>query len=184
MTELEVIKLFKCLSDKSRLLIIKSLIKEPMYVELLAERLELTAPTISFHLKKLEDSNIVKATKEQYYTIYSINDEVLKSTIIDLIKEESSEKDIQNLREEQYRKKVLENFFEYGKLKSIPVQRKKKLIVLEEIAKAFEYDRVYTEREINIIIADFNDDFCTIRREFIAEKMFIRNDGMYTKIKL
>ncbi len=183
MTELEVIKLFKCLADKSRLLILKSLIKEPMYVELLAQRLQLTPPTISFHLKKLEDANIVKADKEQYYTVYSINEDILKSAIIDFIREESSEKDVQNQREEEYRKKVLESFFEYGKLKTIPVQRKKKLIVLEEIAKAFEFDRTYTEREVNIIIADFNDDFCTIRREFIGEKMFVRNDGMYTKIK-
>ncbi len=183
MTELEVIKLFKSLADKSRLLILKSLIKEPMYVELLAERLQLTAPTISFHLKKLEDANIVKSSKEQYYTVYSINEDVLKSAIIDLIKEESSEENIQNQREEEYRKKVIENFFEYGKLKNIPVQRKKKLIVLEEIAKAFEIGKEYTEREVNIIIADFNDDFCTIRREFISEKMFTRNNGMYIRLK-
>ncbi len=182
MTELETIKLFKCLADKSRLLILKSLIKEPMYVELLAQRLQLTPPTISFHLKKLEDANIVKSNKEQYYTVYSINEDILKSAIIDFIKEESSEEDIQNQREEEYRKKVIENFFEYGKLKSIPVQRKKRVIVLEEILKAFENNKEYTERDVNIIIADFNDDFCTIRREMVMEKMLTRKDGIYKKI--
>lgn len=179
MTEIEAIKLFKCLSDKSRLLILKSLMKEPMYVELLAQRLQLTPPTISFHLKKLEDANVVKSTKEQYYTVYSINEDILKSRILDILKEESSEQSLQNEREEQYRNKVLENFFEYGKLKSIPVQRKKKLIVLEEILKAFEKGKEYTEREVNIIIADFNDDFCTIRRDMISEKMLTRKDGIY-----
>lgn len=183
MTELETIKLFKCLADKSRLLILKSLIKEPMYVELLAQRLQLTPPTISFHLKKLEDANIVKASKEQYYTVYSINEDILKSTIIDFIKEESSEEDIQNQREEEYRKKVIDSFFEYGKLKSIPVQRKKRVIVLEEILKAFETNKEYTEREVNIIIADFNDDFCTLRREMVMEKMLTRKDGIYKTIK-
>ena len=54
MSEADAIKLFKCLSDKSRLQILKSLIKEEMYVERLAERLGLTPATISFHLKKLE----------------------------------------------------------------------------------------------------------------------------------
>ncbi len=183
MTEIEAIKLFKCLSDKSRLLILKSLIKEPMYVELLAERLQLTPPTISFHLKKLEDANVVKSSKEQYYTIYSINEDILKSKILDIVKEESSEQDIQNEREAQYRKKVIENFFEYGKLKSIPVQRKKRVIVLEEMLKAFEPGKEYTEREVNIIIADFNDDFCTLRREFIIEKMLTRQDGIYKTTK-
>ena len=182
MTELEAIKLFKCLADKSRILILKSLIKEPMYVELLAQRLSLTPPTISFHLKKLEDANIVKSSKEQYYTVYSINEDILKSRILDIIKEESSEEYLQNQREEEYRKKVIENFFEYGKLKSIPVQRKKRVIVLEEILKAFEKGKEYTEREINIIIADFNDDFCTIRREMVMEKMLTRENGIYRRL--
>ena len=56
MTETEAIRLFKCLSDKSRLQILKSLAIEDMYVERLAERLGITAPTVSFHLKKLADA--------------------------------------------------------------------------------------------------------------------------------
>ena len=48
-------------------------------------------------------------------------------------------------------------FFEYGKLKTIPSQKKKERIVLEVIAQAFEFDRIYSEREVNIIIADFHD---------------------------
>ena len=84
-------------------------------------------------------------------------------------------------RDEAYRKKVIDNFFEYGKLKSIPTQRKKERIVLEEIAKAFEPDRTYTEREVNIIIADFHDDFCTLRRDMVAEKLLIRDKNQYKK---
>ena len=76
MTETEAIKLFKCLADKSRLQIIKSLMQEDMYVERLAERLGLTAPTISFHLKKLEDAGAVVSYKEQYYTMYSLKKDV------------------------------------------------------------------------------------------------------------
>jgi len=56
MLEADAIKLFKCLADKSRLQILKSLIKEEMYVERLAERLGLTPATISFHVKKLEEA--------------------------------------------------------------------------------------------------------------------------------
>ena len=67
MTENEAIQLFKCLADKSRLQILKSLAVEDMYVERLAERLGLSAPTISFHLKKLSDAGAVKSYKSQYY---------------------------------------------------------------------------------------------------------------------
>ncbi|MBO7354716.1 MAG: DUF2087 domain-containing protein, partial [Lachnospiraceae bacterium] len=74
---------------------------------------------------------------------------------------------------------VIDSFFEYGKLKSIPAQRKKELIVLKEIAKAFEPGREYTEREINIIIADYHDDFCTIRRDMISEGILTRDKMIY-----
>ena len=77
---------------------------------------------------------------------------------------------------------MIDAFFEYGKLKSIPSQRKKELIVLEEIAKAFEKGRDYTEREINLIIADFNDDFCTIRRDMISEHILTRDNMIYRKL--
>lgn len=182
MTENEVIALFKCLSDRSRLQILKSLIQEPMYVELLAERLNLTPPTISFHLKKLESVGLVYSVKEQYYIIYHLNAASLDQKMIDLIREESSESEKQAQREENYRKKVLESFFEYGKLKTIPVQRKKRLIILEEICKSFEKGRKYTEKEVNLIIADYHDDFCTLRRELIAEKLMERDGRHYWRI--
>lgn len=179
MTEVEAIQLFKCLADKSRLMILKSLCEEAMYVERIASRLGITASTVSFHLKKLMEAGIVNASKDQYYMMYSINESLLISRVIDIIKAESSEQEEVDLREQQYRKKVLESFFEYGKLKSIPVQRKKELIVLEEIAKSFESGKQYTEREVNIIIADFHDDFCTIRRDMISFKILAREGSNY-----
>jgi len=105
MLEADAIKLFKCLADKSRLQILKSLVKEEMYVERLSERLNLTPATISFHLKKLEDAGAVTSRKEQYYTMYSIRKEVFMTNILDIIKEESDEADEQKQREEAYRKK-------------------------------------------------------------------------------
>lgn len=182
MTETEALALFKCLSDKSRLQILKSLAREDMYVERLAERLGLTAPTISFHLKKLSDAGAVSAYKTQYYTMYSLNRSIFMTSILDLIQEESDEAEVQRQRDEQYRQKVLKTFFEYGKLKSIPMQKKKERIVLEEIVKSFELGRTYSEREVNIILADFHDDFCTLRRDMIGEKLMARDMQTYWRI--
>ena len=179
MSEADAIKLFKCLSDKSRLQILKSLAIEDMDVERLAGRLDLTPATISFHLKKLADAGAVRSYKKQYYTMYSLCKDVFMTRILDIIGEESDEAAVQDERDAAYRKRVIESFFEYGKLKSIPAQRKKERIILEEIAKAFEPRRIYTEREVNIIIADFHDDFCTIRRDMIGEKIMDRENGKY-----
>lgn len=179
MTEKETIAFFKCLADKSRLSILKSLMMEDMYVERLAERLELTSATVSFHLKKLEDAGAVTSYKDQYYTMYSINKELFSINIIDILKEKTSESELQKERDDAYRKKVLDAFFEYGKLKNIPSQRKKERIVLEEIAKAFKKNKAYTEKEVNLIIADYHDDFCTLRRDMISEGLLEREDSVY-----
>ena len=179
MTEVDAIKLFKCLSDKSRLQILKSLAKEDMYVERLAERLALTPATISFHLKKLEEAKAVTSYKEQYYTMYSLCQDVFMTNIIDIIKEESEVIDEQKQREDAYREKVIKTFFEYGKLKAIPAQRKKQHICLEEISKAFEVGKEYEEKEVNDIILQFHEDFCTIRREMICEHIMERDGNIY-----
>ncbi len=183
MTEAEAIRLFKCLADKSRLQILKSLAMEDMYVERLSERLGITPPTVSFHLKKLADAGAVTSYKSQYYMMYSLKKDIFETSILEILQEESDEADVQAQRDAEYRQKVIDAFFEYGKLKSIPVQRKKERIVLEVIAQAFEYDRIYTEREVNIILADFHDDFCTIRRDMVSEQLLDRDIKGYWRVK-
>lgn len=182
MTESETLALFKCLADKSRLQILKSLAMEDMYVERLAERLNLTAPTISFHLKKLTDVGAVRSYKTQYYTMYALCGEVFRPSIMELIQEKSDEADLQAQRDEAYRQKVLSSFMQYGKLKSIPAQKKKERIILEELLKAFEPGRIYTEREVNIILADYHDDFCTLRRDMIGEHLMERDKNGYWRV--
>lgn len=183
MTEKEAIRLFKCLSDKSRLQILKSLAIEDMYVERLAERLGITASTVSFHLKKLADAGAVTSYKSQYYMMYSLKKEVFETSILEILQEKSDEAEAQSRRDAEYRQKVIDTFFEYGKLKAIPAQRKKERIVLEVIAETFAFDRIYSEREVNIIIADFHDDFCTIRRDMIGEGLLERDARGYWRVK-
>ncbi len=173
------VELFKCLADKSRLQILSGLMAEPMYVELIAQRLALTPSTVSFHLKKLETAGLVTAQKEQYYTVYTLKDGALKQTIESLLKSEAKEKSVEEQREEEYRRKVLDSFFSYGKLKNLPVQHKKKRIVLEEMVKMFAPGKKYTEKEVNIMIADVHEDFCTLRREMICEQLLDRDHGLY-----
>lgn len=183
MLEADAIKLFKCLADKSRLQILKSLAKEDMYVERLAERMGLTAATVSFHLKKLEDAKAVTSYKEQYYTMYSLCKDVFMTNIFDIINEESEVINEQKQRENAYREKVIKAFFEYGKLKAIPSQRKKERICLEEIAKNFEVGKEYDEREVNQIIENYYEDYCTLRRDMISEKIMNRDGRKYTRIQ-
>ena len=181
MTEEQALKLFKGLADRSRLQILKSLLEEDMYVERLAQRLELTPATVSFHLKKLMEAGAVSSRREQYYTMYSINKEVFQCRILDILGEKSSDAQRQQEREARYRQRVLDSFFEYGRLKSIPAQRKKERICLEEIAKELELGRPYPERGLNQVLLRFHQDYCTLRRDMISEGILRREEGLYTR---
>ena len=183
MTQEEALKVFKCLSDASRLRIVQSLTQGDMYTELLAERLGVSPSTVSFHMKKLSDAKLVTARKEQYYTVYSLNQKLLKKTLSELASSSPEQVDEQQRREEAYRQKVIRSFFEYGKLRFIPAQRKKRLICLEEIAKLFETDRSYEEREVSEIIASVHEDYCTLRRDMVDEGILGREDGRYVRIR-
>lgn len=75
--------------------------------------------------------------------------------------------------------KVIKSFFENGKLKSIPTTRSKRELVLRHLVEQLEPNRVYSEKEINRFISEFHSDVCTIRREFIINKLMVRSSGKY-----
>ena len=167
------VEIFKCLGDSTRFRILCRLYKSDSYVELLAHELELTPGTISFHLKKMENIGIVKCSRMQFYMIYSLNREIISNTIESfLVTPESS-------RDELYISGVLSSFFNGKRLKQIPVQEKKKRIVLEKIAENFESGRVYSEREVSEILFEIYDDYCTLRRELISYGYMERTKGEY-----
>ena len=56
--------------------------------------------------------------------------EVFEGSMLGMIQAASDGDNDQLRRDEEYRKKVLEAFFEHGRLKSIPAQRKKERICL------------------------------------------------------
>ena len=61
----------------------------------------------------------------------------------------------------------------------LSTQRKKREIVLKEIAKRFDENRRYGEKEVNEIIHEFHEDHCTIRREMIACGIMAREKETY-----
>ena len=176
---LPAVQILKALADRSRLMILNVLIRKSAYVEEISEVVNLTPPTVSFHLKKMEEAGLVSARKEQYYTVYSLNNLLLEKRLLDLIRIPDVEEASQEIREEQYRRKVINAFFKYGKLKAIPVGRKKRRVVLEEIARSFKPGVEYPEKEVNLAIAEVFDDFCSIRRAFIEEGIMSRDKGIY-----
>lgn len=75
--------------------------------------------------------------------------------------------------------RVVETFIVNGKLKSIPVQRSKRVAVLKFLVDQLDASRVYEEAEINEFLSAYHSDVCTLRREFIMNKLMVRKNGKY-----
>jgi hypothetical protein len=175
----ESIEIMKSLSDTSRLRVLNSLIDKPQYVEELARRMDLAESTVSFHLKKLENAKLVYKVKEQYYIIYHICNEIFNMSLKELINFENPDRYLQDERIIKYRQKVLKTFFKKEKLEKLPVQWKKKMIILNEFVKKFKPGKKYREEEVNQIIMPSYFDYCTIRRLMIDEGLMKRENQTY-----
>ena len=171
--------LLKTLADETRLKILSALREKDMYVELLSECLQLSAPTVSFHMKKLMAAGLVDARREQYYTMYSLRRDMLDRTLAQTIFEDAGD-ETQKIREEQYRRKVIRSFMPDGYCRTLPAQMKKRVIIFREIFSRFEPGRPYTEKEVNETIAAVHEDYCLVRREFVEMGWMDRVGGVYT----
>jgi hypothetical protein len=83
-------------------------------------------------------------------------------------------------KNEKMQKSVLRNFFtEHGRLKNLPSQLKKKLIVLEHLTNQLDPNKPYSEKEMNEFIKTFHEDYATIRRELFIHRFVNRNNEIY-----
>jgi excisionase family DNA binding protein len=80
-------------------------------------------------------------------------------------------------------RKILDAYFDSkGRLKEIPAKRKKRQLILRELAEHFEADRAYKEREVNAVLRRFHPDVATLRRELVASRLLVRTRaGVYKR---
>ena len=82
---------------------------------------------------------------------------------------------------DEYERKVFQAFVEGGRLKAIPVKRKKREVLLRHMVQAFEERRVYREAEVNGILGEFYEDVATLRRELVEMGLLIRYRSEYAR---
>jgi hypothetical protein len=75
--------------------------------------------------------------------------------------------------------KVLQSFLVEGRLRAIPSKRDKQLIVLHYIAQVFEPGIRYSEKEVNVALRAFHDDYAALRRYLVDEELMQRDAGVY-----
>lgn len=72
----ELVKLFKALSDETRIKILVLVSNRNICQKGISRHLNISDSAVSQHIKILKDANIIKGYKEGYYVIYNINKDV------------------------------------------------------------------------------------------------------------
>lgn len=80
-TKVKVQKFVKLLSDKKRFEMVEMLGKKPHYVYELAAALELTPPTVSYHLTSLTDLNLLRIERKNNRAYYSLDREIVRELL-------------------------------------------------------------------------------------------------------
>jgi biotin operon repressor len=182
LTVTDLAHLLKVIADESRLRILGTLSEQPMTGKDLAARLDLTPATISHHMRKLVESGIVTAEADAQRQWYRLNADLLRasrSTPMGQQVDTPTPETGTMAEEDQYRARVLRNFFDGDRLKNIPAQRKQRVVVLQHLVERFDPARSYPEREVNDILRSVHDDVATLRRELVDYGFLQRDRGIY-----
>ncbi|WP_211745850.1 metalloregulator ArsR/SmtB family transcription factor [Paenibacillus sp. Marseille-Q4541] len=178
----KIVNYHKALADPTRMRILLILSQGEMNGQKLAERLNLSQPTVTHHAAKLREVGLIKERRDKntiYFSLYPYFIKQHAEASLNFIfkgKNEVEEMD----PNQKLKESVMRNFFsKEGKLRSIPAQYKKKLIVLQHMVEQLDKGKKYEEKEINEFIKGYHEDFATLRREFIMHEFMYRENGVY-----
>ena len=77
-----------------------------------------------------------------------------------------------------YDRKVLKAFMdENGRLINFPAQQKKEEAVLRHIVKIFTPGQRYSEKDVNLMLLQFNEDTARLRRDLVTLGFMKREGG-------
>jgi hypothetical protein len=77
--------------------------------------------------------------------------------------------------------RVLRNFVENGRLKALPVRASQRRLVLEYLATRFDKGIDYAEAHVNDLLVQYHDDYASLRRWLIDERLLTRAGGIYRR---
>lgn len=174
------VRCFKALADPTRLRMVAAMVDRPRCGQDLSVEVGVSAATVSHHLKVLGEAGLLTESRKPPFTFYRIDAAALARAV----KAVATPEGVRQLApepeaEDAEDRNVLRAFFDGPRLRSIPAQRKKKQVILAEVLRRLPRRREYPEPELNAYLETMNEDFCTLRREFIMERLMERKAGVY-----
>jgi predicted transcriptional regulator len=174
-----LLQFFKALANESRLKLVGALAQQERSVEELASILDLKEPTVSHHLNKLKELQLLQMRIEGNTHYYQLDLDALEKMQKAML---TTTQVAPPVDENIWETKVLNSFVKANYITEIPTSRKKRLIVLKWLIKKFDLDKSYTERELNELIKPIHADTATLRRELVGYNMMQRDNSVYQRI--
>jgi predicted transcriptional regulator len=178
--ELEcLVKFCKALADENRLKLIGLLAHKPHSVEELAANLGISSATVSHHLARLAQADLVEARVQQYYNIYMLKPDTFRRMAEQILSPETIKAATPIEQLGGYAARVLDDYLAHGKLKTIPSQIKKREVILRHLADEFQVGKRYSEKRVNEILKAFHPDYATLRHDLLELNLLTCEKGMY-----
>jgi len=167
--------ILRALADPERLAIAGMLAQGDVSPSDLSRILGLPAARVRKHLNRLSAAGVARLNDDR--RTYRLDPETLRwaAEQVGPPREAGIALGAANEDEEA----VLRTFFRDGRLTEIPAKESKRRIVLERIALEFEPGVRYDEKEVNVVVSRFHDDYAAIRRYLVDEGFLTRERGEY-----
>ena len=181
-----LLRFFKALADESRLKIIGILANQECSVEELAVLLELKEPTISHHLTKLKQLELVRMRPEGNTHFYQLDKKLLQTMSKEVFYPEKISSLADDVNLQSWEMKVLNTYIgdfqnpeSVQYLREIPNSSKKRLTVLKWVIEKFELGVEYPQDKLDEILKSYYPDSETLRKALIDSRLMLEDNGMY-----
>lgn len=178
----------KAVADESRLALLRLLHQREYTVGELAATVSLSEPTVSHHLAKLRNAELVTlrmAGTQRFYRLNDVGLNRLKECVTVL--EQNPPSPVAAVSENSWitaldwpedDKKVLRDYTHNGKIARLPSKQGRLMVLLRWLATHFEVKRFYSEAEVNAIIkAVYEPDYVGLRRDLVDMGYLHRERG-------
>jgi hypothetical protein len=177
-----LLQFLKVLAHESRLKLLGLLADREYSVGELAELLDLKEPTVSHHLAKLLELDLVHMRIDGTSHRYRLNHDTLQRINRELFTPAQVASIADNVVSDAWERKVLNTYLIDDQLSKIPETRKKRDVILTWLVSKFEVGIHYPEAQVNSIIKRYHPDTATLRRELVGSKLMQRENGIYWRI--
>ncbi len=182
-----LLRFFKALADESRLKIIGILATQECSVEELAVLLELKEPTISHHLTKLKQLELVRMRPEGNTHFYQLDKDVLQTMSKEVLLPEKVAALADGVNLETWKFKVLNSYIEgdfqdctsVKYLREIPGNSKKRLTILKWVIDKFELGAEYPQDKVDEVLKRYYPDCEALRNELVDSRLMQEENGVY-----